>query len=1114
MKLIKQSKLFFKEGKSDKVYEIDFCELSANEFLVNFRYGRRGSTLKEGTKTPAALPLANAEVLFAELENEKRKKGYQTETEVFIELPSLDTVEPDTLNGAILQRLQDAVVGRNSFRTEWKTSRVIWKAGMLNLQEAIPFIIKLATRGNEMQTYAALYALTKLNAVTAGPLFTALANNVKQKSHIVNLAFEGLLTIANGAEQQKISNQLLEKLPAEIRYAVEINDLDLLKATLDQNIKDKEVDYFTTLYLLGKVQSTLLPILNSVLKTCPYKPPFFKHLRAIYKLAQLRNDVATLAILFYGFEKQPAMFRRTYSLDSNYRQYLTAIDLTVRVGAELKNKDSKLAFSQYTKTYFQKNAVEFLKNTGASKDASAYLKLAVNTLLQYKENDYSIAEEKPLSEYGRYDYKTKQYSYLIVNYPECSESLLLSTILFGNDPKRQLQANLRFIIDSRTVTSPDYYYNAANVRAVAATPNTGFNSDNGVSVIDAAKNIFKSLFGKKNVTPPPVLPVVEQNTAPKTVVNSTLRLELYPELWDAMPQAYIQLLMQAEMSRIHLFAYERLMAHPQYNEIIQRFDERSILQLLNSKFDLPNQFGFEILKNEESKLAQNPVFVAEILACNSRNARLWAQDLVSRNIELYFSDIEFLLIVLFNAEEESKNWINETLQKCLFSEDRVQAILGKAITELLHFENTDDNNLQAKNAIDRLGLFAAMQMEKLSWNIVEQLITSELNANKILATKILLNKVKKVSPTEIPVSLTKMLLLSEFPEVRDGGIELLSQYPDHFVIENIQVLLSLIDSGDEKVLDAVFKIIGKLFAHQPEIGNAIVPHFAYALMRKEKFEGAHTSLSEFLLQNLKPYWSSGLQPKEITKLIHAQYRISQLVGYEILKVYSNPDRFSLRQIISFGSHEILAIRQWSWNYFKQNVSRIREERTQSLYLLDSKWDDTRAYAFHFFKTGFTEADWDPDTLIGIVDSIRPDVESFGKEMITRFFNAEHALDYLTKLSEHPSVNVQTFVSSYLSMYAKDKPVLLRELTFYFRSALTRVNKGRVAKDRIFKFLHEESTKSLETAIWAVSILDDVSAQSTIQDKAVCIDILTKIKTQYPDLDMHLIIKNERHVIQL
>lgn len=1113
MKLIKQSKLFFKEGKSDKVYEIDLCELSANEFLVNFRYGRRGGTLKDGTKTPASLPLDKAEMLFAELENEKRKKGYQTETEVFMELPSLDAVEPDTLNGAILQRLQDAVVGRNSFKTEWKTSRVIWKAGMLNLQEAIPFIIKLATRGNEMQTYAALYALTKLNAVTAEPLFTALANNVKQKEYIINLAFEGLLTIANEDGKQKISDQLVEKLSAEVRYAIETDDIELLKATLYQNTKEKEVYYFTTLYLLAKVESRLLPVLGNVLKTWAYKPPFFKHLRAIYKLAQLRNDAATLAVLSYGLEKQPAMFRRTNSLDSNHRQYLAVIDQNVKVGSELKNKDSKLAFSQYTKMYFQKNSVEFLKSSGATKDASAYLKLAVNTLLQYTEKDYSIAEEKPLSDYGRYDYKTKLYSYFIVDYPECSDSILLSTILFGSDPKRLLQSNLRFITSSKTVTSSDYYYNAANVRAVTTSTRGSSSSsaiiDNGVSVIDAAKNIFKNLFGKKNIapSPPPPLPVVQPENTKKPTVETGTRLELYPDLWDAMPQAYVQLLMQAEMNRIHAFAYERLKSHPQFEEITERFDERSVLQLLNSKFDLPNQFGFEILKKEEQKFAENPVFIAQVLASNSIHAMVWAKNLVNHNIEFYLNDIEFVLTILFNVVEDNKNWILETLQKHQFSEERAQAILGKTIAELLHFENTDYNNFQAKNAIDCLGVIAEPQMERLSWNIVEQLMSSVLNANKILAAKILLNKTRKVSATEIPISLTEMLLLSGFPEVRDGGIDLLNQYPDHFMIANIQLLLNLIGCGDKKVLDAVFTIIKKLLASQPEIGNAIVPHFAYALMRKEKFEGAHAMLNEFLLKDLKPYWNSGLQPKDITKLIHAQYRISHLAGYEILKAYSNPNRFSLRQIISFGSHEILAIRQWCWNYFKQNIRRIREERNQSLYLLDSKWDDTRAYAFHFFKTEFTETDWDPDTLIGIVDSIRPDVERFGKEMITRFFNAEHALDYLMKLSEHPSVNVQAFVSSYLPMYAKGNPNLLQELTFYFRSVLTRVNKGRVAKDRIFDFLHQESLKNIETAIWVVSILDDVSAQSTIQDKSACIDILTKIKTHYPDLDMHLVIKN-------
>lgn len=73
MKLIKQIKLYFQEGTSDKVYEIDLCE-SGDGFLVNFRYGRRGATLKEGTKTIFPVDLQEANKVFDALENEKEAR--------------------------------------------------------------------------------------------------------------------------------------------------------------------------------------------------------------------------------------------------------------------------------------------------------------------------------------------------------------------------------------------------------------------------------------------------------------------------------------------------------------------------------------------------------------------------------------------------------------------------------------------------------------------------------------------------------------------------------------------------------------------------------------------------------------------------------------------------------------------------------------------------------------------------------------------------------------------------------------------------------------------------------------------------------------------------------
>ena len=77
MKLVRQTKLHFQQGNSDKVYEVDLCEAGEGEFLVNFRYGRRGAALREGTKTAFPMSRAKAEGIFDALVTEKTAKGYQ-----------------------------------------------------------------------------------------------------------------------------------------------------------------------------------------------------------------------------------------------------------------------------------------------------------------------------------------------------------------------------------------------------------------------------------------------------------------------------------------------------------------------------------------------------------------------------------------------------------------------------------------------------------------------------------------------------------------------------------------------------------------------------------------------------------------------------------------------------------------------------------------------------------------------------------------------------------------------------------------------------------------------------------------------------------------------------
>jgi|GEM_PF-512938 len=1102
MKLIQQCKLFYREGNSDKVYEIDLCELPGQEYLVNFRYGRRGSTLKEGTKTPSAVSFRQAENIFSSLENEKRRKGYQTETAQFIALPTLDHIDTRSEKGAVLRRLQDAVEGKNSFATEWKTSRVIWKAGQLHLEEAIPFIIGLATKGDEMQLYAALRTLTLLKAQDAAGLFNSYATNAKQKLHIRNLATEGLLTVTTQQEVlDQLEHRIQERLPEEIRELIRIKDAAALNALIARYAHKGSVDYFSDLYLLCRIQPWLFDTIQDGLRSWPLRPPYFRQIRAIYKLARLRQDISAIAILSYRLEKEPAMFKRTSSAQ---KQQLHFLDKPVDVAKELKNKESRLAFSQYTKAYFQKDAAGHIRSTAQQSDARTYLKLAVTTLLQYRETDYTPAAELPLSLYGRYDYRSRRYLFTLYDLPECSESLLLSTILFGNDPQRKLQPNLKFITGKRLVTSDSFFYTPEQI--VPYTESKISVPNNPITRVGSSIfNTLKNLFNRKKETSAPVQDPPEN---PEIPAGNTVpqRLELYPEHWDSAPEAYVQLLMQGRMNIIHRFAYNNLKQHPEATAIMSRFDEEAILRLLNSSFELPSQFGFEVLQKREENISQNPEWVGKILNSSYPPAQQWARTRIEKDPGTYLNNLGFVLLLLFNTISELEQWIKAILSKNTFTEERQQVILGKTVAELLNLENTGNNNQMAQHVLERLDILAVQQIERVSWSVLQQLIRSRLNANKILAGNILVRKARKTAITDIPVKLTVSFLDNDIKEVRQSGIQLLNQYPDHLMEENPEILLELTGSAYPDVLETVLARIGKLTANT-SFSITALQHLVYALIRKEKFEGAHEQIIKLVTTGLKNYWNQGLQPKDISRLIHARYTTSQQTGYDILKQYPEPDNFSLRQIISFGNHELLVARQWCWQYFLNNTARIRYEKEKALNLLDAQWEDTRTFAFHFFRTTFTETDWDTDTLISITDAVRPDVESFGKELITRYFRPEDAPEYLRKLSEHPGINVQAFITNYLFHHAADQPELLQHLDFYFRSVLTRVNKNRMAKDRIFSFLRQEALKNQETALWATAILDDISAQSTIQDKATCIHILSEIKHKYPHLDMHLTIKN-------
>ena len=93
--------LYYKEGSSDREYHVQL-ESAGNGFVVNFQYGRRGSTLQIGTKTTSPIPLDKAQKIYDKLISEKKGKGY---TEGMEGTPYSGTEKAGQVSGLLPQLL-------------------------------------------------------------------------------------------------------------------------------------------------------------------------------------------------------------------------------------------------------------------------------------------------------------------------------------------------------------------------------------------------------------------------------------------------------------------------------------------------------------------------------------------------------------------------------------------------------------------------------------------------------------------------------------------------------------------------------------------------------------------------------------------------------------------------------------------------------------------------------------------------------------------------------------------------------------------------------------------------------------------------------------------------
>ncbi|MBE9029951.1 WGR domain-containing protein [filamentous cyanobacterium LEGE 11480] len=1070
MQLIQRTTLLYQSGKSDKVYEADICQVEDDRYVVNFRYGRRGKALREGSQTDAPVPRAEAQKVFDKLIAAKTKKGYQDVTGQ--DLDSLDpaaAVEPapaahtaadPAITQALASQREAAILARlaqgdtNGDQPPWSLSRAIWRSGELRISAAAPLLIQLLgpdpLQNPPMRNYCLAWALGNCgDAAAINPLEDLYDRSTSPAhAHVKRIALAALLKLVSPAQAADWQARLIQTLPGVLQtVATEASaeEFAAVLATELQNPTLQQVQVLTTLYQINSphMRSALFETLGSV----PLRPPYFQVVRHIFKLAEYRQDAEMFGRLAYRFEQEDKGYtgndwyislpngeyiHRYTNQEYNYKTGRWEHDENPDFKAAFIGPNAKIAFGEKTKNYLRRRVWKTLKRLGELAD-TAYVSLATEILLQYADQDAQDIRNRILY---RWDNNWQQVEAGRAAWDKYAAYWAFNHILYTHSPR--------------------YAYKH---------PQNAWRCQNGYKPGDPAP---------------------------------TIREEAFPELWTAQPHSLLRLLLESRCGSVHEFAVRALKTCAEFCPTIELAD---LVKLLRQPYAETAEFAFGLAHDRYAPQNPNLDLVLAVANCAYAPARSQAYIWITAQRDRFLSDGPLVAALIVSPEAETRAFVRQLLSTATpLPEALSQVIVGQVIAILLVLQEAEIERMQ--NTIDSLLDYFAAPMRSLGIDIIVDLLRQPLEVLQVFGATLLRNHITPAA--EFPPGLLDALIESPTDAVRVLGVEIFGTLPDTVLEQQPQQLMTLATHELPEMRDAIQPTLVRLLNTSSDFINQFLPHIQSVLQQPEPHAGVHDFLVKLIGQDVTR-WMAAATSEQTWQLLQCESTAAQeLAGHMLQSRRADwQQQLTIFQMGELTHHEIQTVRSAGCQMIQSGLSEIRQDSEKLLttvMVLESPWDDVRQFGFQFFTEQLQPEDFTPSLIVSICDNNLPEIRKLGRDLLSRCFHSSDGPDYLLKFSQHPAPDMQLFATNYLERYAADAPDRLRELQPYFTIVLGQVNRNRVAKQRIFRFLAAEATKSETAAAIVAAILTRQSAAITIRDKSQAIEILLQIQQAYPTIE--------------
>jgi len=577
------------------------------------------------------------------------------------------------------------------------------------------------------------------------------------------------------------------------------------------------------------------------------------------------------------------------------------------------------------------------------------------------------------------------------------------------------------------------------------------------------------------------------------------RTEGLREMWDAHPEALLRLAIESRSALVHAVVARALQDHAEF----VGGQEAPVLEaLLQSRYAVTAAIGFEAARArvEASADAAGQVPWLKLMAASSHApARDYALLHIAGDPATFARHADLVVALLLSAHERARRQ-GHGLALLAPSAALLAELLGALLAADAAQPGLAEGAALAEQLVQGPLAAAAAAWQGLG-DLLPLLDHPAVTVVQLGVSWLLLHP---AGMALLPPALMTRLLSADDPQRRACGARLLAALPDDVLRQQVDLLCELALHPHAGIRAAIAPALLRLAQADLEIGRRVAQRLHEALFLGEPGEGLHDDALQWLTQALAAQ-APARDPAGTWRALQAQSRGAQRYGAWALASLQPAD-YSLRQQAMLARHADVSVRAWAMRALDRTLppTPTPEQAAELLPLADTGFDDARDYARQLFGERLPDESLNVELLIAWVDHPQPWVQALGRARLVRRMSAADASLCLTRLSQHPSTQVQLFVTQWLLELPTDDAVQLaqrlRQLMPYFLTVLSQVHRGRVAKARITEFLRAQ-IGAPETAAVVAEIFARQVVTASLTDKPQFIAGLRDIAARHPQIEL-------------